>query len=812
MNKRALGALVLGGLLAAGTAAAWEIPLELKEGRGKAGYRYVSGGVPLLPGQAQKTDELRLLHKGKAVPAQFRVLARWWRADNSIRWVLVDFQTEVKANEAQSFVLSNAKTAAPAPKSKLTVTETAAAITVTTGPARFVIARKGFNFLQSAMVDADGDGRFAPGEEMLATTPQCGTVLEDAFKTKYYSSASTRSVAVIEKGPMRVRVRARGVHRAPGGKGYSKGMYSYDYFMDFYAGGTTVFTDLIIGNNFPKSIGTPVFEDASLVVKLKDGVVEYSLAGHKGAPQAGTLEKGLSVCLYQDSNGAGTWESCPGTAKMTVSGWRSLKASTSSFRGYKVFRRTGGKEEEISKGDQATGTAHLKTVRGGVIMHVRNFWQQFPKGVEVFADGRLRLALFPREYKAPHFLEDASAKGHEIALHFYAKGRAGVYGATPDAARFGGAWESKVLPRPAEIKHIAACGALADTGPFTVPTGGMTKRPNNRVEAYGSRMLSGDRLYGNAYGWQVFGERWRSCGGHSKHGARQPMNEDNYLYRWFVTGVYGWLLNGDARSRHFRDVRAYRIEDQDPFSFKDWNHFRANNRSEDWTRRAQPKDAEVTRYQGGRYSRTTWWLPNPAHMVMDLVYDRYLLMGDQRAFENMLIIAAHGGYYSGYRGPSVHRATGWSWRACYRYWELTGEERVEKLLKACTANFKGMVDAGEIKFPMRRKTDVNWWFTFVFCRAAAQTALHTGDPDALHVCKKMAAAIEAKRNTHPKGFYTGDFAEFYAVLYHLTGEEKYKQLGLGKDGGESHKRVTGGMKLPACAHWLLNQPPKGGKK
>ena len=57
------------------------------------------------------------------------------------------------------------------------------------------------------------------------------------------------------------------------------------------------------------------------------------------------------------------------------------------------------------------------------------------------------------------------------------------------------------MPRPAKIEHIAATGALTDLGPFTVPAGKLDKKPNNRVEAHGSRMLTTDGLYGNAHSW-----------------------------------------------------------------------------------------------------------------------------------------------------------------------------------------------------------------------------------------------------------------------------------------------------------------------
>ena len=118
----AIGVSVLG----IGRAAAWELNLEVKEMWGQSGPRIVSGGVPLLQGQAKEAGDLRLAVRNKdghlvAVPAQFRVLARWWRGDNSIRWVLVDFQTDIQAGGSRTFWLTNERLPAPPPKPRSSV-------------------------------------------------------------------------------------------------------------------------------------------------------------------------------------------------------------------------------------------------------------------------------------------------------------------------------------------------------------------------------------------------------------------------------------------------------------------------------------------------------------------------------------------------------------------------------------------------------------------------------------------------------------------------------------------------------------------
>ena len=52
----------------------------------------------------------------------------------------------------------------------------------------------------------------------------------------------------------------------------------------------------------------------------------------------------------------------------------------------------------------------------------------------------------------------------------------------------------------------------------------------------------------------------------------------------------------------------------------------------------------------------------------------------------------------------------------------------------------------------------------------------------------------------------------FAVLYHLTGEEKYKQFVLGEGGtGESLLTVSTSGDWPANSYWLLFQPPRKGR-
>jgi hypothetical protein len=831
----ALRSLTLGiplAMLLAASAAAWEIPLTVDNPARIGVPPYISGGVPLLAGQAKETSDLTLAVKdgaGKltAIPAQFRVLARWWRGDNSIRWVLVDFASANVPGEKKVVYLTDAKLDAPEIKQTVKVEDKGDTLVVSTGVAVFTVNKKKFNFLQSAVVD---------GQELLAASDDVGTVIEDNQGEKYYSSEGTKSVEVLESGPARVSIRARGQHKAREGKGYSRGHYGYDIFMNFYAGSSEVAADVVLTNNFAKSIGEPLMKDASLLVKLGGGgnPVSGTCRVYGTAPVFSELykpEDGESICLYQDSNGADTWQTCQGYTGNSSPGGRCYGGKAVSFRGYRVLRRSGGKDEVVTQGDQARGVIHLTSGRGGAVLLMRNFWQQFPKAVEGNKDGTLRLGMFPRECVAPHYLDDCAAKGHEIVLHFYAKGKS-RYAADPEGRTWphvlADAWDVPAFPRP-PLAHVAACGALMDVGPFTVPARGF--------EDYDTavnlrRLMMTDEYKGNCLGWQVYGERWESHGGHSTHGARQPIKEDNFLYKWLVTGGGGWLDAGINRGRLFRDVRAYRIDDQDALGFKDWAEFRQSNTSEsrEWTSRPIPADEELKKHQQGIVWHARWEFPNPEHCTLDLLYDRYLLFGDVRAFENMRVVAGHGAFFAIGGAPkpnaadvkevggALGRAQGWSWRALERYWELTGDKRAEELLQAIIKGYEPLIGKSPLWFGNNPKDQASPWFTQIFSRAAAMTALHTGNPKALEICKALAEGKEEWPVDSPQRASGADyFCTLYAVLYHLTGEAKYKDAVM--------RRTNNGQRLlnvsemdnfehdartyPANAHWLLNQPPKG---
>ncbi len=129
-------------------------PFELKELNGIGRNAKIRTGVPVakgelfkLPGALVVTDPA-----GVEVPAQFAATGFW--PDGSIKWVLVQFDAPLKANESATYRLQNApgKKSAAAP-GKLICSEDADFVIVDTGKIIAKIDKKNFRLL-SGVTDA----------------------------------------------------------------------------------------------------------------------------------------------------------------------------------------------------------------------------------------------------------------------------------------------------------------------------------------------------------------------------------------------------------------------------------------------------------------------------------------------------------------------------------------------------------------------------------------------------------------------------------------------------------------------------------
>ena len=652
-----VGTVLILTVVAAG--ADFRLPLELRPDDGAGGMKCISNGVPLEVGAAMDTKELHVLGPdGKEVPAQFRVLARWWRKDNSIRWVLTDFIRSDSEPAKATYTLVGRKAVSKGPTTKLSVTETKNAIRIDTGPAQFEVSTTNFNLLNRVVVD---------GKTLVEPDELMGSVTEDPKGRKYYSSKGAGEVKIIDQGPVRVTLMAKGVHRSTEKGASEKGLYGYEIFMTFRAGQTHCDVDAILTNNFAKPHGEPHFEDWSLLTRLGAGGAWSVGTNLRTVKERGTANE--SFLLYQDSLGTDGWKKAPG---VRLAGPREQRPVLGSFRGFKVWRVSDGKKVEAITGDLSDGQIICEAGEKRLSVVPRNFWQQFPSAIAFGGDGVLRISPFPREYKQVHWLEDATAKAQEFRLTF---------GKT-DARAKGYLARTVALP---SVQYCAKIGALGEFGPHKV-TDYIAAQDMDTHSSGGGPLKEGrrrsvveDRKRNNGFGWQVLGHLPHELAGHSPWNY-EPLATSGKLFNFVLTGKPGWYEWGLACDRSARDVRAYLIDDQDNLAvWKTWRAYVKNCVREEWPRRLPNKGLHP-------YRRHVWPLPNMEHNNLDEVYDLYLLTGDDRARRCMETIAAHAAIGSTLKySPKIRRRarrmTGWTIRTIARYYELTGDKRYKPYLQ-----------------------------------------------------------------------------------------------------------------------------------
>lgn len=119
----------------------------------------VTGGVPLPKGKARDATKIGLSN----APCQTRVLSRW--SDGSVKWALLDFQTDLAGGgmAKHSVVVHSRAPSAPGNR----VNDNGGTITVDTGILKFSVSKTGFQFLSAVWLDVNGNGQYESAEQVV---------------------------------------------------------------------------------------------------------------------------------------------------------------------------------------------------------------------------------------------------------------------------------------------------------------------------------------------------------------------------------------------------------------------------------------------------------------------------------------------------------------------------------------------------------------------------------------------------------------------------------------------------------------------
>jgi len=491
-----LAATLLAAVLLAPGTSALEVKLTVADDAGvgrKAGT--ITSGIPFARGTVKDLKRLSVSVAGKAVPAQFALLAPW--DDGSVRWALLDCQADAPAGgKTELVVRDDGKNPAPAAAAAAKVGD--ARVTMSSGPLTLSIERANGPVFNSLKVD---------GRE-LVTGKTRGLVLLKAGGGEVVAGPPDE-VKVESAGPMRATVMLRGkfpeVHN---------GLLGYTVRVSAYAGRRFVKVRAWLENRGAHGYSGPknrppskpewfAFDGLSLDLGLDLG--GEITAECEGASAAGKL-KVLQLC---GTTGPKTRRGAP-------------QFTYANFE----YRVTGG-GKELAKGARTDGVVRLSGEAGKLTAAVRHFWQNCEKAVELDG-GTLRLWLWPAEGQYPRVsgrglpsyargmaslakkglynLPGSVHKGYEMILDFSGK-----------EAKKSSAELSRPLFALAPAEHYAATeaapGLFAPPGTKTGDDDGDEKLEAwNRMlrgavdpESPGS-IVSGRHGAGLWYGWMDFGD------------------------------------------------------------------------------------------------------------------------------------------------------------------------------------------------------------------------------------------------------------------------------------------------------------------
>jgi|CXWL01.1.fsa_nt_gi hypothetical protein len=189
--------------------ASTQLTLTVRETAGVArAGEVLSSGVPLPRSYAIiSTANLAIVDgAGTPVPAEFRVLGRWFAdledSAASIQWLLVSFPASVAANGAASYrLVVDGSVVNPPPPVPLTLTQVGNQVTVNTGVATFVLGGNPHTLFDE--VRSAGGALLAGGGALDATT------------TATYVHNTLRAVEVVWSGPLTAVVQVRGSYSMP---------------------------------------------------------------------------------------------------------------------------------------------------------------------------------------------------------------------------------------------------------------------------------------------------------------------------------------------------------------------------------------------------------------------------------------------------------------------------------------------------------------------------------------------------------------------------------------------------------------------
>ncbi|MFO7898405.1 MAG: hypothetical protein R6V58_05030 [Planctomycetota bacterium] len=528
---------------AAASAAELELEITVRELSGVARKAEpVSGGIPLPWGVYKKGQQFALFDGGKAVPLQ--AVPHVVDGDGFIRWVLLDFQTDLKANETKTFALKKvdqpAAVAAAAPVVRL-AKEAGNVVTIDTGKVTLTIDKtKPFSLFTS--VKAGGKAVVSGGSASYT----------DDFDGKTYTADKPSSVEIEYNGPLRATVAVKGRF-----VGDDQTKLQYLARITAWKGHSHVHVKYSLSNSNP---------DHYCYRRVKDSHVELELAAAPAGSVIGAskpLRAGADAWMQQSSRSVNSiihthdnLGGCPWLRRTVKSG--ACKAVS------------GGKDVWVNDGDLSEGWLAVKLDGGSVWVTDLYFVEDPPRRLAV-KDGSLVLTgvTEPLAGAKPPFavrarwLFDCSHLSSQYVLDFAPPAEPAALSAAAMRAR-------------ARPWAIAPPSWYFETNAFAV---GKFGTQADELKCYDTWGWKYDRAKAPRKGAGQIARIGRWTGGDDNHFTSEQDTLDGLVLMYLRTGSRPFFDAAQSWANYFTDLQTWRT---DGWRWKDgggwWHGGPAGNR------------------------------------------------------------------------------------------------------------------------------------------------------------------------------------------------------------------------------------------
>ncbi|NWG14464.1 MAG: hypothetical protein HXY20_13115 [Acidobacteria bacterium] len=505
-------------------AGAVDVPLNVREADGVARVgNPVNSGIPLPRGAVTEAGALRLMDaRGRVVPASIEPRSRWIE-DGSLQWVTVHFVADLEAGGTLRYRLITSGDAAP--PNPIDIREENGAITVTTGPARFVIPTDRLAPFGQVYMRGDLSRDFAetdavlskpasvvltarPGESRVVPRPdRPGEFRSELVRIGYplTQTAAVQSVLVEERGPGRAVVALKGTFSTPEAE-------SLDFTARLYFYGGSPLAQMTF------SVINRQMDSMARFVGIERLAVEIPL---KGARRA-------RVALSRE-----------GKSFETALGKKPLSLIQTAHDRMRITASDG----RVTEGAKSDGWVQVRSRVASLIAGTRWFWQVYPMGLAVRPDGTLALELKPSGTDRVD-LYTAGAKTHFLFFHFAAPRRV-----QPAAVAAGTTHPLVAAPSPDwYCQETRVMGDLFSDNPELYDTRyrDLVSRFQNQIDRCLNRLISNRPRPGwkvDEYGWLNFGSGLHHYS-YVRENARESWWDGNY-YDFPHAVILNYLRTGD---------------------------------------------------------------------------------------------------------------------------------------------------------------------------------------------------------------------------------------------------------------------------